>query len=153
MNGRRAGAGLALLAGAALCGATGALAQQGGGLPLPTRSCPAPDEVTHWHLYGLWQARFEGLPGTATLWLEKSESHAEGVGGNVERADGRALVAGDVDEGEFTLEESADGRAISATWTGKVSEDTCGKEILGTWSRAGDPASYPFVLRKLPGWR
>lgn len=140
-----------LLAGAALCGATAALAQTG--VPLAARACPAPDEVSHLHLYGLWLARFDGLPGTATLWLEKSPNHAEGVGGSIERGGERALVAGDVDEGEFTLEESTDGQTITATWIGKVSDDTCGMEIQGTWTRAGDNASYPFVLRKQPGWR
>ncbi|WP_137896498.1 hypothetical protein [Ramlibacter sp. 2FC] len=142
-----------LLAGAALGGTACALAQAGAGLQPPARSCPAADEVTHLHLYGLWLARFDGLPGTATLWLEKSPSHAEGVSGSIERADQRALVAGDVDEGDFTLEESSDGQRIAATWIGKVSEDACGMEIQGTWTRAEDNTSYPFVLRKQPGWR
>lgn len=142
-----------LLAGAALCGATAALAQAVPGPPLPARTCPAPEEVTPLHLYGLWLVRFDGLPGTATLWLQKSQNHAEGVGGSIERAGERALVAGEVDEGEFTLEESTDGQRIAATWTGKVSDDACGMEIQGTWTRAGDSASYPFVLRKQPGWR
>jgi len=151
MSGRRASACLALLAAAALGGPAGA---QTGPLPAaPDSACPAPESVTHLHLYGLWQASGEGWPGQATLWLERSEQHAHGVSGEVQRADGRALVAGDVDEGEFMLEESTDGQAISATWTGKVSENACGKEIQGTWSRARDPLAYPFVLRKLPGWR
>lgn len=139
--GRRAGAGLALLAAAAM------------GASVTARACPAPEEVTHLHLYGLWQARFEGLPDTATLQLYRSESHAEGVSGEIVRGGELAWLAGDVDEGEFTLEESTDGQAITAIWTGKVSENTCGMEIQGTWSRARDPAAYPFVLRKLPGWR
>lgn len=154
MRGQRARHGLtrlALLAAAALGGPAGA---QVGPLPsTPDSACPAPEAVTHLHLYGLWQASSEGWPGQATLRLRRSESHAEGVSGEIERAGERAWLAGDVDEGEFTLEESTDGQAISATWTGKVSENSCGMEIQGSWSRAGDAAAYPFVLRKLPGWQ
>jgi len=62
-------------------------------------------------------------------------------------------VAGDVDQGEFTLEESADGRSISALWTGAVVADACGKEISGVWTAAADKKERSFVLRKLPGWQ
>ena len=60
------------------------------------------------------------------------------------------MLAGDVHKGEFTLEESADGKRISAVWTGDVVEGSCGKEIRGTWQEEKDPPRpYPFVLRKM----
>ncbi|MEN9885947.1 MAG: hypothetical protein RL758_525, partial [Pseudomonadota bacterium] len=65
----------------------------------------------------------------------------------------QALVAGDVDAGDFTLEESTDGRSISATWTGRVMTDSCGKEIRGRWANATGTTERGFVLRKLPGWQ
>ena len=59
-------------------------------------------------------------------------------------------MAGDVDEGEFTLEESQDGVRISATWLGDVVEGSCGREIRGTWKAEGTATGRPFVLKKQP---
>ena len=40
-----------------------------------------------------------------------------------------ALLVGDVDDGQLTLEESLDGKRISATWVGEVVEGSCAREI------------------------
>ena len=121
----------------------------------PARAaCPTPAQVTPLHLYGLWRAEFDGQPG-ATLLFEKHPELAGSVSGAVNRNGVRTLCAGDVDDdGTFTLEESDNGQTISATWSGVVVEDSCGKEITGTWIKAaGNAQSHPFVLRKLPGWQ
>jgi hypothetical protein len=62
-------------------------------------------------------------------------------------------VAGDIDEGEFLLEESIDGQSISANWLGTVVPNSCGKETAGSWNNALDNTNTPFVLRKAPGWQ
>ena len=98
-----------------------------------TATCPSPTEVNHLHLYGLWRA--------------------ESVRGTLRRGGQVAQVAGDVDDGDFTLEESDNGRNISATWTGRVVDTSCGKEIRGTWTNANNTRNTSFVLRKQPGWR
>ncbi|MGH6625358.1 MAG: hypothetical protein ACRECD_02245 [Burkholderiaceae bacterium] len=116
-------------------------------------SCPAPSEVSHWHLYGLWRAEFEGLSQDATLLLEKHPELAESVRGTLRRDGSQALLAGDVDQGELNLDESLDGLSISATWTGQVVDNSCGKEIRGTWQHAADSATRRFVLRRQPGWQ
>lgn len=116
-------------------------------------SCPAPAEVTALHLYGAWQARWDGLDEPATLTLGRNPEHTDGLRGSLRRGTAEALVAGDVDDGDFTLEESTDGRTIAATWTGKVTENACGKEIQGLWTRASDNSERRFVLRRLPGWQ
>ena len=115
-------------------------------------------DISPLHLYGLWRAEFEGEPQGATLLFEKHPELAGSVSGAVNRDGVKAQVSGDVDGGEFTLEESLDGQRISATWLGTVVENSCGKEIRGIWNNtsehtAGNAASYPFVLRKLPGWQ
>lgn len=115
-------------------------------------SCPAPAEIGPLHLYGLWRAEFEGLPQGATLLFEKHPELAGSVRGGVNRDGSKTLAAGDVEQGEFTLEESLDGQTISATWLGTVVADSCGKEIKGLWTNTSSPRAYPFVLRKLPGW-
>jgi hypothetical protein len=117
----------------------------------PTATCPAPGEVRQAHMLGLWRAEFQGLWQGATLLLEKHPEYAGSLRGAVNRNGEKALLAGDVDKGEFTLEESDDGKRISAVWLGDVVAGSCGKEIRGTWQEEKDPPKpYNFVLRKLP---
>ena len=125
-------------------------------------ACPTPAQVTPLHLYGLWRAEFDGLSG-ATLLIEKHPELSGSVSGAVNRDGVRSLCAGDVDDGEFTLEESDNGQTISATWSGTVIDNSCGKEIRGTWIKSlsttatnaalGLASNHRFVLRKLPGWQ
>jgi hypothetical protein len=123
-------------------------------------ACPTPAQVTPLHLYGLWRAEFDGQPG-ATLLFEKHPDLAGSVMGAVNRDGIRTQCAGDVgDDGTFSLEESDNGQTISATWSGVVIDNSCGKEIRGTWTPSLTPAgaaptatARTFVLRKLPGWQ
>lgn len=115
----------------------------------PARSaCPKASEVTPQHLFGLWRAEFEGLPQGATLLLERHTEFAQSLAGTINRNGERSRLAGDLEDGEFTLEESADGRRISATWLGDVVEGSCGQEIRGTWQAEGTAPAHRFVLRK-----
>ena len=115
-------------------------------------SCPLPGEISPQHLYGTWLARLDGQAEAASVVFEKHPELAGSVSGRVTRAGVSAQIAGDVDDGAFTLEESLDGEHISATWLGTVVENTCGQEIRGHWTPARSERSSPFVLRKRPGW-
>ena len=118
----------------------------------PTR-CPVPAELGAVHLYGLWYAEWEGqTPGATVQWVRHPENPGS-VRGVLTRAGVAVQVAGDVDNGEFSLEESVDGQHISATWQGTVLAASCGKEIRGSWNNALDNTSSTFVLRKAPGWQ
>lgn len=131
----RAAAAIALLATAAAAGAQPA--------------CPAAADLKQAHMVGLWRAEFtDGTPG-ATILLEKHREYAGSLSGGINRQGVRGLVAGDIENGEFTLEESADGKRISGTFLGDVVEGSCGKEIRGTWQAEDDSPPRPFVLRKL----
>jgi hypothetical protein len=68
-----------------------------------------------------------------TLLFEKHPEYPESFSGSINRDGDRRPVAGDIEAGGFTLEESADGRHIAATWLGDVVEGSCGREIRGTW--------------------
>ncbi len=122
-------------------------------------ACPAPHEMRAVHLYGLWRAQWtDGAsdasgPAAALLRLERHPELGDSVRGRVERDGTSALLAGDVDDGDFTLEESRDGRRISANWIGRVVPDSCGKEIRGTWTDADSGARRTFVLRRQGGWQ
>jgi hypothetical protein len=100
------------------------------------------------HLLGIWRAEFDGIAQGATLLLERHPEMAGSVSGAINRNGERARLAGDVDEGEFTLEESVNGVNISAVWLGDVVEGSCGREIRGFWRAEGKPGRWTFVLRK-----
>lgn len=113
-----------------------------------TAACPQPLEVAQSHLLGLWHAQFEGLAQGATLLLEKHPQYPDGIAGGVNRDGTRGRVSGEIEDGEFVLEESADGKHITATWIGTVVEGSCGKEIRGTWQRDGDSRAVKFILKR-----
>jgi hypothetical protein len=118
-------------------------------------ACPTVAAMSHQHLQGRWRAE---LPGgdVALLQLNAHPDLTESVRGTVQRGGATAQVSGDVDGGDLTLEESINGKNISATWTGQVVDGSCGKEIHGTWNNANptpSAASGPFVLRKQAGWQ
>ena len=129
---------------------TGASGQNSLNMPPP---CPGAAEIGPQHLYGSWRAEFDGQAEGATLVFEKHPELAGSVSGHVTRAGVSAQLAGDVDDGDFTLEESLDGEHISATWLGSVVANACGKEIRGHRSDTTRHTDAPFVLRKLPGWQ
>jgi hypothetical protein len=98
-------------------------------------------------LPGTWHAQVEGAPAV-TLALSTHPEFAGTVRGWLERDGRRVAVAGDVDDGELTLEESADGVHISAAWLGDVVEGSCGNEIRGTWKAEGAAGERAFVMKK-----
>lgn len=132
---------------AAACVASPAFAQDAGRTASPP--CPKAENITRQHLLGLWRAEFEGLPQGATLLLEVHPEFARSLRGAINRNGDKAQLAGDIEDGEFTLEESANGTNISAVWLGDVVEGSCGREIRGAWKAEGQPRQFQFVLRKL----
>jgi hypothetical protein len=110
--------------------------------------CPHASEVGQSHMLGLWRAELQGSGHAGTLLLEKHPLYAQSFRGTINRNGDRRPVAGDVEDGEFTLEESADGTRISATWIGEVVEGSCGREVRGTWTIDGEQGGRAFVLRK-----
>ncbi len=122
-------------------------------LPVAAADCPKPADVNHLHLYGAWRAEWSDAQAPTELRLGRHPEMAQSVRGTMARGAVQVQVVGDVDDGDFTLEESDNGRSISATWTGRVVEGSCGKEIKGTWNNAKNTQELHFVLRKQPGWR
>lgn len=122
-------------------------------------ACPASGrELPVEALYGQWEARFDGLPGTARLQLARHPEYA-GVRGTITR-DGSAAspavaqLAGDIDdEGLLNIDESMDGRAISGVWLGELQAGSCGKEFKGVWRNAADDSTRSFVLTKTGSWQ
>ncbi len=123
-------------------------------------ACADATETSQRELLGRWTAQFatpaaqasplQALPTTAQLELTPHPELSASVRGRVLRAGAQAQVAGDVDAGDFTLEESVNGTNISATWIGQVVQGSCSQEIRGTWSQEQPPLTLSFVLRKQP---
>jgi hypothetical protein len=82
--------------------------------------------------------------------LEKNPEFADSLSGWLFWDNAKIFVAGDVDDAAFSLEESLDGKAISAIWEGAVVQGSCGKVITGI--RTAGPTSMRFVLRRAGGW-
>jgi hypothetical protein len=102
-------------------------------------------------LFGRWELRVDGQPGVAIVEMARHPEYA-GVRGTVAREGGGlpSQLAGDIDdEGLLTIDQSDDGHAISATWSGSVQSASCGKVFEGTWRKASDESGAHFVLRKL----
>jgi len=112
-----------------------------------SQACPAAADVSQAHLLGTWHASIEGQPA-ATLHLARHPEYAGTLRGHVQRGGRRIELAGDVGDGELTLEESEDGKRITAAWLGDVVEGTCGREIRGVWKAEGAPEERPFILRR-----
>jgi hypothetical protein len=155
-------AGLLVLTRAPLTGAQ--TPSSGSSAPAPV--CAQPADLTPTHLYGLWQLTLWPLDGredapaaTGALLFERHPEYPGSVRGTIRRSaagnDLQAVVSGDVIDGEFNLDESADGVAMDAVWTGAPQD--CGQAIQGVRRPAeGRPASEPalnFLLKKTPGWR
>ena len=138
--------------------------------------CPTPGELESKHLYGQWQADFFEAPPSEDLRhepkspprshgnirFERHPEHAESLRGELKRMprtdktvreSESAWLAGDVEDGELILDESADGQQISAIWVGQALPGSCGKEIRGTRRIAGEDNGGLFILRKTPGWK
>jgi hypothetical protein len=114
--------------------------------------CPRAMEVLPRHLVGLWRAEFAGGGPGASVLLEPHKEYAQSLSGEINRDGQRALLAADIEDGEFTLEESADGKTIGATWLGDVVEGSCGREIRGVWRPRGDGRERAYILRRVQAW-
>ncbi|MDP9901192.1 hypothetical protein [Variovorax ginsengisoli] len=140
----------ALLAAAALCvGVAGCATAPPAGTP----GCPtSTDDVPVQALYGGWDALFTQPSGAIEAASVNFRPHPEypgSVRGEIMRRAAGAQLAGDIDDdGVFTLDESQDGRTISAVWSGRMTRGSCGREFKGTWRNAADDATLSFVLTK-----
>lgn len=116
---------------------------------LPHAPCPGDEEMKDSQLQGEWTGTVEGQSQPVRLQLGPHPQWKGNVKGTIARgADTRPMV-GDVADDHITLEESADGKRITATWLGDVVEGSCAREIRGNFIEGDDAAPRPFVLRKL----
>jgi len=142
----------------------------GTGMTSSSGACPTATQLLAPQIHGTWRVRFtpapSGLPAEAVMRLEKHAEFSESVAGSVTRDVGaaqpgghapRAQLAGDLENGFLTLDESSNGISITGTWNGEMVKESCGKKFTGIWKDTSDKApadtpEVPFTLEKLPGW-
>lgn len=120
---------------------------------------PACPDLAHWHarqLYGRWRVELPALGQTGTLVLRQHPEFSASLRGEFDIAGVHSIASGDVEEGDFNLDESRDGKTLSAFWSGRLDTASCGREIRGSLQRLDRPGQKgldtPFVLRRQGGW-
>lgn len=147
-----------------------AAAQNGTNPPVSGSTiCTPAKQLKPAQIHGLWRVSFQpapvGLPATAKMLIERHAEFSDSVAGYVSRelksASGghapRAQLAGDLEDGFLTLDESSNGVNITGTWNGEMVEGSCGKKVTGTWkdmssSAPSDAPEIPFTLEKISAW-
>lgn len=115
-------------------------------LPTPS-ACPSAQDLTPEMLHGQWTVQVVGESPWA-LTLGPHPEHAGSLQGTLSQGPQRHAVVADLDDGEFTLEESHDGQRIAATWLGSLSAGACAREIQGQRTLAGQsPRDFSITRR------
>jgi hypothetical protein len=116
---------------------------------MPTRSaCPTAQNLTPEMLYGQWTVQIAGETPWA-LTLGPHPEHAGSLRGELTKGQQRHAVVADLDDGDFTLEETHDGQRIAATWQGNLPAAGCGRQIQGQRALAGQ-SSRSFLITRTP---
>ena len=114
--------------------------------------CPDVKRLRAAQLYGTWELELTATQQRGQLTLRQHPEFSESLRGEFRYGDQRSIASGDIEGGEFNLDESVDGKSLYAFWSGQLAPARCGAEIRGTWQtlpRPGQPAKEsPFVLRR-----
>lgn len=120
--------------------------------PSATPTCPPTKSFQTPQLYGAWKIELGATGQTGRLMLRQHPEFTESLRGELSYGPTKSIASGDLEEGELNLDESSDKVSLTATWTGKLVESSCGKEIRGEWHDLAKNISSPFVLRREAGW-
>ncbi len=112
-------------------------------------SCPSGADLRSDMLFGEWQVQLTGATNPFSLRLGPHPEHAGSLKGELLQGQHRYAVVADLDEGEFTLEESHDGVRIAATWLGRPAQGHCGRLIQGQRFEK-DQTGQDFRLQRRP---
>ncbi|MEZ5629998.1 MAG: hypothetical protein R3F09_04740 [Burkholderiaceae bacterium] len=115
--------------------------------------CLAASSLRASDLYGTWRVELPQAGLAGTLVLSQHPEFRESLRGHFSYGDITSIASGDVEEGEFNLDESRDGKSLFAFWSGHIQPGSCGNEIRGRWeplAKAGQPtlSASDFMLRR-----
>lgn len=130
---------------------TAALWMPGYALP----ACPDPADIEPAMLVGTWQVTWADPDRhrSEVPWTLVLGPHPEYTGslkGHLSRGPVKHLVVADWDDQALTMEESADGRRIAATWEATATPGQCGRELRGLRFTGSEPdaSARRFVMRR-----
>jgi hypothetical protein len=122
-------------------------------------ACAKAEEVSAQHMLGLWRVHenaptesntpHKPVPTALNLTLFPHPEHQGSLSGFLVRDERKIAVVADIDEGEFTMEESQDGQRISASWTGTLTSRGCALEIEAERTAGSAPQGQRFILKKM----
>jgi hypothetical protein len=114
--------------------------------------CPDVTRLSAGQLYGSWVVQFPQTGQSGTLTLRQHPEFSASLRGEFKYSGHTSIASGDVENGEFNLDESRDGKSLFAFWNGKLIPSACGTEIRGTWQIVPAPGQpekeSPFVLHR-----
>lgn len=120
-------------------------------VPMPA-PCLLPKEVESKHLIGTWRVTQPQHPeSSAVLTLEPHPEHEDSLRGTLRASQGEQTLTvwlvGDIDEGELVMDESLDGRRISAIWVAQPVAESCGRLLKGERRAAEDDQTETLLMR------
>lgn len=120
-------------------------------------TCRSAADIEPAMLVGSWQIEWAdgGRQRGEEPWRLVLAAHPEYAGslkGQLSRGHERHLVVADWDEEALTMEESADGRRIAATWQATATPGQCGRELQGLRFTGSEPdgSARHFRMRLQP---
>lgn len=115
--------------------------------------CPDVKQLHAAQLHGSWELELPQTGMRGQLTLRQHPEFSASLRGELRYGGQASIASGDVDGGEFNLDESRDGKTLFAFWSGQLVPSACGAEIRGQWqpvAREGQPPATEssFVLRR-----
>lgn len=118
--------------------------------PVTSATGCADSDINADQLVGSWRVSLAGYEGSLALVLQPHPEHAGSLRGALMQNPQHHAVEADIDDGEFTMEESRDGQRIAATWLGQVQPGTCGQVITGSRQEGtGEPQRFEMRSDRL----
>lgn len=115
---------------------------------LPNQNaCPESDKAES--LQGAWLAKVAGHDAVWTLQLAPHPEHRGSWRGELTQGNKRYAVVAELDDGEFTMEETHDGQRIAATWLGGRLAGDCTRTLQGQRIEHNQ-TRQAFTLRPAP---
>lgn len=118
-------------------------------------SCKAVADLVNTDFFGAWVLELRRADGTTAqttrLTFKRNPEFAESLAGEFDGQGARIEVFGDIEAGNLELEESDNGKDISALWKGRIAEGSCGQAVSGTRRILATQTEQSFVLRRA-GW-
>ena len=111
---------------------------------LSAAACPEPAAIEPAMLVGHWRIDWTdgGRQRGEEPWrlvLAPHPEYADSLKGPLSRGAERHLVVADWDDEALTMEESADGQRITATWQATATAGQCGREFRGLRFTGSEP--------------